>query len=159
MPKIQISKRKRAPYVAHYQIKPKYDYLKYFKIARKWVKSKYKISLPDLDMLLFLYSEGLFKKTDLMQYSNIFAFDKNRLQKLIDDGWVHAWAKKVSGNNQYYEVSHKCKTMITSFYKKLRGEEEYSTDPIHNPMFSKTASYSDKVFALQIKKINEYVKT
>jgi predicted transcriptional regulator len=110
-------------------------------------------------MLLFLYSEGLFKKTDLLEYSNIFAFDKNRLKKLIDDGWVHMWAKKVSGNNQYYEVTNKCKKMITSFYKKLRGEEEYSTDPIHNPMFSKTASYSDKVFALQIKKINEYVKT
>lgn len=157
--KVQISKRKRAPYVAHYQIKPKYDYLKYMRVAKKWVKSKYKISQPDLEILLFLYSEGLFKKTDFNNYSNIFSFDKNRFTRLLDDGWIHMWAKKTSGNNQYYEVSHKCKTMITSFYKKLMGLETYSTDPLYNPMFSKTATYSDKVYANQIKRINEYVKT
>ena len=41
---------------------PTHDYLKYWRVIRYWVKAKYGLSTPDLDMLLFLYSEEMFNK-------------------------------------------------------------------------------------------------
>ena len=41
---------------------PTHDYLKYWRVVRFWVKAVHGISTPDLEMMLFLYSEEIFDK-------------------------------------------------------------------------------------------------
>ncbi len=39
---------------------PKNDYLKYWKVVKQWANVKYDVGTADIEMMLFLYSEGLF---------------------------------------------------------------------------------------------------
>ena len=43
--------------------KDTHNYLKYWRIIRYWVKAKYNLTTPDIEMILFLYSEDYFNKT------------------------------------------------------------------------------------------------
>ena len=47
--------------------KPKNDYMKYWRIARNFMRKRYNLSDPDLDMLLFLYSEEYFTQRHLQR--------------------------------------------------------------------------------------------
>ena len=49
-------------------MKYSHDYLKYWRVIRYWVKAKYGIGTPDIDMILFLYSEDYFNKTKFIDY-------------------------------------------------------------------------------------------
>ena len=40
--------------------KDTHNYLKYWRIIRYWVKAKYNLTTPDIEMILFLYSEDYF---------------------------------------------------------------------------------------------------
>ena len=50
--KYTVIKRRR-----HDRVEPKHNYLKYFRVVRHWMKIKYDIGLPELEMLLFLHAE------------------------------------------------------------------------------------------------------
>ena len=41
-----------------------HNFLKYWRIVRYYIKRKYEISLMELDMLLYLYDQPIFKKED-----------------------------------------------------------------------------------------------
>ena len=43
------------------------DYLKFWRVIRYYVKAKHQISQADLDIILFLYSEGYFGKEKFEQ--------------------------------------------------------------------------------------------
>lgn len=134
---------------------PKYDYFKYLRVVRHWVKRTHGVGLADLEMLLFLYSEYLFKRTDFNEYQQIFSWDVNRFNKLLREGWIHKWRDSKPGQCALYEVSFKGKSMITSFYKKLAGEERIAESPGQNPMFKRNSPYTDKVHRRVIKNINK----
>jgi|TARA_R110000822_G_scaffold28198_7_gene83930 hypothetical protein len=130
---------------------PGYDYLKYWRVIRYWVKSKYGLSTPDLDMLLFLYSEQIFSKTQFKEYEELMSWDINRFDRLLRDNWIHVWRKRSGGQKTLYELSYKGKRTIDTIYKKLNGEEISE----RNPLFLKSASYMDKVYRNQIKELNK----
>ena len=44
-------------------LKYKHNYLKYWRIIRYWVKAKYNLSTPDIEMILFLYKGKRFANT------------------------------------------------------------------------------------------------
>ena len=134
---------------------PKHDYLKYLRVIRMWIKSTYHIGLPDLEMILFLYSEQVFNKSSFEEYNELFSWDIKRFKRLKKDGWIHVWRKKQGKETTLYELTYKAKRMINSFYKKLNGEEI----PEHtNPMFRHDAGYMDKVTKNYIKKLNKSIK-
>ena len=48
-----------------------HDYLKYWKVIRYFAQAKYGIKSADLDMLLFLYSEKYFSKTQFKEFNEV----------------------------------------------------------------------------------------
>jgi len=49
------------------------DYLKYWRVIRYWVKAKYNIGTPELELLLFLYSEQMFTKSRFQEFETIMS--------------------------------------------------------------------------------------
>jgi hypothetical protein len=136
---------------------PTYDYLKYFRLVRYWAKRSHNLTIGDLEMLLFLYSERLFKRSDFNEYNQIFSWDKARFDKLLRDGWVSMWRRNNGSEVALYEVSFKGKRIIVSMYKKLAGEEPITESTTKNPSFKKDSSYTDKVYRRATKKMNKTI--
>jgi hypothetical protein len=136
---------------------PSFDYLKYMRVARLWIHKVHGLSLPDLEMLLFLRTERLFSRQDFDKYENIMSWDKGRFSRLLKDGWIVKWRTEGKDRNRYalYNVSPRGKKILASFYRKLSGDEDYSLDTRKNPVMKKSAGFSDKTLAMQMKKINE----
>tara|TARA_R110002012_G_scaffold315067_1_gene528385 strand:- start:788 stop:1270 length:483 start_codon:yes stop_codon:yes gene_type:complete len=137
--------------------KPSHDYLKYWRVIRYWVKAKYGLSTPDLEMLLFLYSEDIFNKTEFLKYEEVMSWDVKRFKRLLRDDWIHVWRKRKGKETTLYELTYKAKRIITLVYKKLNGEEIAETAH-SNPLFRNDASYMDKVYRNMIVEINNFIK-
>ena len=90
--------------------KPNYDYLKYWRTIRYWIKAKYKLTTPDIEMLLFLYSENMFTKTKFKRFEQIMSWDVNRFDKLLRDDWIHVWRKRKGKEATLYELTYKSKS-------------------------------------------------
>ena len=137
---------------------PSHDYLKYWRVIRYWVKAKYKIGTPDIDMLLFLYSEDIFNKTKFNEFEELMSWDVNRFDQLLKNQWIHVWRKKRGKETTLYELTYKAKRLVNLIYRKLNGEE-IGEDHRTNPLFRKDASFMDKVYRQSIIKINEEIKS
>tara|TARA_R100001244_G_scaffold92957_1_gene70060 strand:- start:315 stop:692 length:378 start_codon:yes stop_codon:yes gene_type:complete len=117
---------------------------------------KYKLKTGDLDMLLFLYSEDYFSKDKFKEFDQLLSWNVNRFDKLLRDGWVEIFRKRVGKHKALYELSYKAKRVINSIYKKLNGEEIPSSE--YNPIFHRNVSYTDKVYKNFIKEMNKAIK-
>lgn len=135
----------------------KHDYLKYWRVIKYYYKRKYNLSESDLEMLLFLNSEGRFRRKDFRKYAEIMPWDRTRFDRLVKEGWIQEFNNTTSTWNMRYQLSSKAERMIISLYKKLNGEE-IPTSQSFNPMFAKNVSYTDKVYRNMIKEMNEFIK-
>ena len=133
------------------------DYLKYWRVIRYFIKSKYKLSQGDLDILLFLYSEKYFSKEKFNEFDELLSWNVNRFDKLLRDKWIVVFRKRSQKFKTLYALSHKSKKMINSIYKKLSGEE-IPTSLSANPMFAKNVKYTDKVYRNFIKEMNASIR-
>ncbi len=123
----------------------KNDFLKHWRVVRFYAKRKYNLTQADLDILLFLYSEGRFTKEIFKSYSEIVSWDRKRFKRLMDEGWIITWRKSHGRSFSLYELSHKAKTIISKMYRILLGEDEIPDSIKRNPLLRKDARYIDKV--------------
>ena len=130
------------------------DYLKYWKVVRQWARSKHKLSTSEIEMILFLYSEGPFKRKAFDEFNEIMSWDKRRFENLLKQGWIVVWRERKGREATLYELSYKSKRLCASIYKKLNKEESVSELETKNPMFRYDAKYSDKVYRKMIKRMN-----
>ena len=137
---------------------PKNDYLKYWKVVKQWAKVKYDVGTADIEMMLFLYSEGLFTQKQFEEYNEIMSWDKNRFHNLLKDKWIIVWRKRKGREGTLYELGFRGKRLCASIYKKLNMEETVSEDRRRNPIFDPNADYSQKVYRKIIKKMNQEIK-
>lgn len=128
----------------------KSDYLKYWRVVRYYVKSKYGLTTAELEMLLFLYSEGYFDRAKFNEFNNIISWDVKRFEKLVSNGWIVYFRQPKRNIKAIYELSFKAKIMIDQVYKKLNGEE-ISISEDSSPMFKRNVKYTDKVYRNMIK--------
>ncbi len=133
---------------------PPQDYMKYWRVVRYYVKSKYKLTTADLDMLLFLFSEQYFNKSKFKEFNELTSWDRNRFYRLLKEGWIVKFRERKGKEATLYEISYKGKRMVQSVYDKLNGDG-ISENRSVNPMFLKNVKYEDKVYRNFIKKINE----
>tara|TARA_R110000744_G_scaffold99126_1_gene191515 strand:+ start:651 stop:1028 length:378 start_codon:yes stop_codon:yes gene_type:complete len=117
---------------------------------------KYKLKTADLDMILFLYSEDYFSKDKFKEFDQLLSWNVNRFDKLLRDGWIEVFRKRVGNRKALYELSYKAKRVVNSIYKKLNGEEIPSSE--YNPIFHRNVSYTDKVYKNFIKEMNKTIK-
>ena len=88
----KIKRRKNfQKYNISYEKERKYNFLKYWRIVKYYIKRKYDLSEPDLEMLLYLYDEGRFDMNAFKEYSNIMHWDRNRFWKLKKRGFINIW--------------------------------------------------------------------
>lgn len=135
----------------------KNDYLKYWRVIRYFIKVKYNLSQADLDILLFLHSEGYFDKDKFREFDNLLSWNEARFDNLLRDGWIEVFRKRTKTSKTIYKLSYKSKRVITSIYKKLSGEE-IPTSQSTNPMFAKNVSYTDKVYRNFILEMNDFIR-
>lgn len=133
------------------------DYLKYWRVIRQFIKAKYKLTQNDLDILLFLKSEGYFSRDDFNEFNSLLSWDKTRFERLRKDGWVEKFRNRVGKRKALYMLSSKGNNIVNLIYKKLAGQE-LPTSPSKNPMFRKNVSFTDKVYRTAIKKMNESIR-
>jgi hypothetical protein len=159
IPKVKKKIYHRRPEKVYERTEPKYDFLKHWTIIRKWAIANYQLkSTADLEMILFLYSEKLFTRTQFDNYSNIMSWDRERFNRLLKDDWVYIWRKRSHQEANLYEVSYKAKKMVISIYKKLLGLEPIPESDRRNVVFKEKASFSHKTLALAIKSHNKELK-
>ena len=137
---------------------PKSDYLKYWKVIKQWARAKYNLGTADIEMMLFLYSEGLFTKFQFEEFNEIMSWDKNRFHKMLKDKWIIKWRERQGRESTLYELGFSGKKVCASIYKKLNKEETIAEDRKNNPMFERSTEYSNKVYRKMIKKMNDEVK-
>jgi hypothetical protein len=133
------------------------DYLKYWRVIRQFMKIKYGLNQADLDMLLFLYSEKYFDRGKFEEFDNLLGWDKQRFEKLRQDGWIVVFRKRMGARKAIYQLSIKAVRMIQSIYRKLSGEE-IPVSSSNNKMFAKNVSFSDKVYRNMIIEMNKTIK-
>lgn len=135
----------------------KSDYLKYWKVVRTFIKAKYGLSTSDLDMLLFLYNEGYFSKSDFNEFNQVLSWDTGRFNRLHAKEWIITFRKGSGPRKPIYEISFKGKKVIKSMYDKLEGQE-FPESRSANPMFRTNVPYTYKVHRNLIKKINKIIQ-
>lgn len=134
------------------------DYLKYFRVVKYWAMRQHGLTGADVDMLLFLNSEYLFKRSDFTAYQQIFPWDTVRFQDLVKRGFISAFREKTRGQVFLYTVSVRAKHIIKSIYDKLEMKETMSETAWRNPMFQKKVGYQDKVYRNVMKKVNKEIR-
>ena len=135
----------------------KKDYLKHLRLIRRYYMLKYKLKLADLEMLLFLYSENRFPKKTFNDYQQTMKWEKGRLDRYIEEGWVSVFREKTRSKKAMYQLTYKAKTIITQMYKLFEGAL-ISTDPLYNPMFRKDATFRDKTYKGIAKRRNAAIR-
>ena len=54
-------------------------------------------------MLLFLYSEEMFNKTQFKKFEELMSWDVQRFNRLLKDDWIHVWRKREGKQTTLYE--------------------------------------------------------
>jgi hypothetical protein len=108
-------------------------------------------------MLLFLYSESYFSKNKFIEFDELLSWDEDRFDRLLRDGWIVVFRKRMGHRKALYELSYKGTRLVTEIYKKLNGDE-IPVSTSYNPMFQKNVSYSDKVYRNMIVQMNAAIR-
>lgn len=137
---------------------PTFEYMKYFRVVRYWVKRTHGVGLADLEMMMFLHSERLFTKTKFAEFEEIMTWDVTRFERLKREGWINIWRKGKKAEATLYELSFKGKALVNTVYKKLSGEQPIAETAGNNPIFKKNPPYTDKVYKRAIVKMNNETK-
>jgi hypothetical protein len=159
IPKVKKKITYRRPEKLYARKEGAYDFLKHWTIIRKWAIANNGLkSTADLEMILFLYSEKLFTRTQFDNYSNIMSWDRERFNRLLKDDWIYIWRKRSHQEANLYEVSYKGKKLVNSIYKKLLGLEPIPESDRRNVVFKEKAPFSHKTLAIAIKRHNKELK-
>jgi hypothetical protein len=134
------------------------DYLKFWRVIRYYMKAKHNLSQADLDIILFLYSEGYFGQADFDKFAELVSWEVGRFKRLQKDGWIEHFRKRRGNSRALYQLSYKATRVVLDIYRKLNGEE-IPVSLSANAMFAKNVSYSDKIYRNMILEMNAYNKT
>jgi len=134
-----------------------HDYLKFWRVINYYFKSKHGLTQADIDTILFLYSEKYFEKSKFEEFNELLSWDEKRFKRLLRDGWISVFRKRMDSRKTIYELSYKAVNMCADIYRKLNGEE-IPVSLSQNSMFHKNVSYSDKVYRNMIKQMTAFTR-
>jgi len=92
------------------------NYLKYWRVIRKFAQVQYELTQCDLDMLLFLYSEKYFGRDKFDEFDKLLGWDVMRFQRLVKKEWIVKFRNQVGKRKALYKLTHKAESMIQSLY-------------------------------------------
>lgn len=158
MPEVTVYKRPRkAPdtKITKYSRPKQHNFMKYWRVVRYWAHRKYGLTVEQIEMLLYLYDQPLFSRTDFKTFEGLLSWDKTRLKEFVDKGLIIVWREHVGYKKQakLYELSIQSNRICSSIYKKLTQEEHIPENATNNPVF-KGDGYADKMYRKLMKKMN-----
>lgn len=133
------------------------DYLKYWRVVRFYIRAKYGLTVSEIEMLLFLYSERYFGKEKFEEFDKLMSWRVTRFAELLSNGWIVVFRPRQGNKKTLYELSFKSRRLVESIYKILNGEE-ISTSGLDNPIFARDVKYTDKVYRDAIIRMNAYAR-
>lgn len=135
-------------------MKSKSNYLKHWRTVKFYIKAKYEITEAELELILFLSSEGYFTKDVFLDYDRIMSWDRNRFCKLINEGWIDIFREKGRGRKPLYQISRKAEKMVTTLYNILDGKDlEFKT--VDQTVFKSEVSFTDKFYQRMLEKMKD----
>lgn len=123
----------------------KSDYLKYWRIVKYYVKAKYGLKEGDLDLLLFLSSEGYFSRDKFTEFEKLLSWNRDRFYDLVAAGWIEVFRKKQHKKKNMYNLSDRAKKVVSTVYNILNGDE-ISVRYIDTTVFKRNVAYTDKLY-------------
>tara|TARA_R110000868_G_scaffold157445_3_gene384685 strand:+ start:1183 stop:1647 length:465 start_codon:yes stop_codon:yes gene_type:complete len=132
------------------------DYLKYWRSIYHYTKVKHNLTSGDIDMMLFLYSEPYFTVKKFEEFNRVLQLNRNRLNKMVDAGWIDMFRKGKARYAARYQLSRKATAVVATMYRQLNGG---MTQESNSPLFAKKKqSYMDKRHAEQLAIRNETIR-
>jgi len=132
------------------------DYLKYWRSIYHYTKVKHNLTSGDIDMMLFLYSEPYFTVKKFEEFNRVLQLNRNRLNKMVDAGWIDIFRKGKARYAARYQLSRKATAVVATMYRQLNGG---LTQESNSPLFAKKKqSYMDKRHAEQLAIRNETIR-
>ncbi len=133
------------------------DYLKLFHVAYDLIIRKYDIKHNDLGMILFLYSEAIFTHTNIVEYGMVMPFNRRRVARLVQEGYIVAWAAPTDRRKSLYTLSEQSKTIVRTFYGLLNGDIPFSENPKVKKIV-RTSNAREKFYKIGVRKINRKIE-
>ena len=120
--------------------------LKYYRLIRKWACKTYNLKDADLELLIYLDCKNRFTRNEFIDGSYTMSWDKNRWERLRQDGWIEVWRHRNRTTIKYsiYKTSFKCSQLISRIYRIMLGQEDLPTS--ERSVFYENVSYTDKVY-------------
>ena len=130
--------------------------IKHYRIIRKWACKNNSLNDADLELLIYLDCIGFFNKKDFKIGSYSYSWDNRRWNRLLKEGWIVVWRKRNRSTQMFniYEVSFKCKQLISRIYRIMLGEEDLPISKRRNKLIAGN-SYTDKVMTKAIYNVNK----
>ena len=130
--------------------------LKHYRIIRKWACKNNDLSDADLELLIYFDCMGHFTKQDFKTGTYSYSWDNRRWNRLLKKGWIIVWRNRNRTTQKYniYEVSFKCKQLISRMYRIMLGEDDIPTSERRNKLIAGN-SYTDKVLTEAIYNVNK----
>jgi len=130
--------------------------IKHYRIIRKWACKNNNLNDADLELLIYLDCIGFFNKKDFKIGSYSYSWDNRRWNRLLKEGWIVVWRKRNRSTQMFniYEVSFKCKQLISRIYRIMLGEEDLPVSKRRNKLIAGN-SYTDKVMTKAIYNVNK----
>lgn len=156
-------KTKKKPKLITVTTRKEFDFLKFYIIVEYYFLE---VVFPDITnkefkLLLFLYSEPPFTRTDFNDFCEMVHWNKGRLNSFIERDYISITKGRKTGKNgrnynvQLFTVSRSAKKKISSFYNKLLLRYKVTERPEHNPLFRvNSRSYTNKRYAKKIRQMN-----
>ncbi len=120
--------------------------LKYYRLIRKWACKTYNLKDADLELLIYLDCKERFTRNEFIDGSYTMSWDKNRWERLRQEGWIETWRHRNRTTIKYsiYKTSSKCSQLISRIYRIMLGQEDLPTS--ERSVFYENKSYTDKVY-------------
>ncbi len=130
--------------------------LKHYRIIRKWACKNNDLSDADLELLIYFDCMGHFTKQDFKIGTYSYSWDNRRWNRLLKQGWIIVWRNRNRTTQKYniYEVSFKCKQLISRMYRIMLGDDDIPTSERRNKLIA-GSSYTDKVLTEAIYNVNK----
>ena len=134
----------------------KIDFLRNYRLIRKWACKSFAIQEADLELLFYLDPIIYFTRQDFKDGTLFYSWDRKRFYRLQNEGWIEKMHDRVDNGNRghnKYKVSMKGKQMISRIYRICAGQEEIPESVRRNKIM-KGESFSDKMYKQAIMKMN-----
>ncbi|MCH9665863.1 MAG: hypothetical protein K0U41_08475 [Gammaproteobacteria bacterium] len=101
------------------------NWLRWYRVVRKYFGKKYNLTDPDIELLIFLDDE-MFTRTEFKDGTLTQKWEDAKFKRLVDTGWIvkfrdHDPSKRAGAK---YRTSQKSRSMVSRIYRILAGEED-----------------------------------